>query len=174
RGFFCPKLNKRESLIYHPDRIINPLKHVGAKGKNKFNSISLEDALTIIAEKLGEIKSSHGPESIIAAFSSGNYGLISRLAPLRFFNKLGATITTGGICNEGGCDALEKMLGTYSTTNPFQLKSKAAKIIVIWGSNLPETNIHAYSLIKNAMKNGSILIVIDSRNHKLAQEAHFF
>ena len=174
QGFFCPKLNKRESLVYHPERITKPLKHVGAKGRNEFLPLKLEDALTIIAEKLGEIKDSHGPESIVAAYSSGNYGLISRLAPLRFFNKLGATITTGGICNEGGCDALEKALGTYSTTNPFQLKSKAAKIIVIWGSNLPETNIHAYSLIKTAIKNGSILIVIDSRNHKLAQEAHFF
>ena len=174
QGFFCPKLNKRESLVYHSERIITPLKHVGAKGRNEFDPLSLEEALTIIAEKLGEVKSLHGPESIVAAFSSGNYGLISRLAPLRFFNKLGATITTGGICNEGGCDSLEKMLGTYSTTNPFQLKSKAAKIIVIWGSNLPVTNIHAYSFVKKAMKNGSILIVIDSRNHKLAQEAHFF
>ena len=174
QGFFCPKLNKRESLVYHQERLIKPLKHVGVKGKNEFHPIELEDALTIIAEKLSEMKNSHGPESIVAAYSSGNYGLISRLAPLRFFNKLGATITTGGICNEGGCDALEKMLGTYSTTNPFQLKSKAAKLIVIWGSNLPETNIHAYSLVKKAMKNGSILIVIDSRNHKLAQEAHFF
>ncbi|MHA1671261.1 MAG: molybdopterin-dependent oxidoreductase [Promethearchaeota archaeon] len=174
QGLFCSKLNERESLVYHPERIINPLKHVGVKDRNEFHPIGLEAALTIITEKLGEIKRIYGPESIVAAFSAGNYGLISRLAPLRFFNKLGATITTGGICNEGGCNALEKLLGTYSTTNPLQLKSKAAKIIVIWGSNLPETNIHAYNLIKKAMKNGSLLIVIDSRNHQLAQEAHFF
>ncbi len=174
QGFLCPKLNNREKFVYHPERLIKPLKHVGAKGQNEFNPIGLKEALTIIAEKLGEIKQSYGPESIVAAFSAGNNGLISRLAPLRFFNKLGATITTGGICNEGGCDALQKLLGTYSTTNPFQLKSKAAKVIVIWGSNLPETNIHAYRLIKTAIKNGSILIVIDSRYHKLAQEAQFF
>ena len=174
QGFLCPKLNKRESLVYHPERIIKPLKHEGEKGQNKFHSIELKDALTIVAEKLVEIKSSYGPESIVAAHSAGNFGILSRLAPLRFFNKLGATITTGGICNEGGCEALQKLLGTYSTTNPLQLKSKASKIIVIWGSNLPETNIHAYGLVKTAMKNGSILIVIDSRNHKLSREAHFF
>ncbi len=172
QGFLCSKLNNREKLVYHPERIIEPLKHVGTKGRNEFHPISLQDALNIIAEKIDLVKNSHGPESIVAAYSSGNNGLLSRLAPLRFFNKLGATITTGGICNEGGCDALERMLGTYSTTNPFQLMSKAAKLIVIWGSNLPETNIHAYSLIKKSMKNGSILIVIDSRNHKLSQEAH--
>lgn len=174
QGFFCPKLNKRESLVYHPERITNPLKHEGEKGGNNFQPIELEDTLTIIAEKCNEIRTLFGPESIVAAHSAGNFGILSRLAPLRFFNKIGATITTGGICNEGGCDALEKMFGTYSTTNPLQLKNEAAKIIVVWGSNLPETNIHAYSLIKNALKNGAILIVIDSRNHQLAQEAHIF
>ncbi|MEJ2279941.1 MAG: molybdopterin oxidoreductase family protein, partial [Candidatus Lokiarchaeota archaeon] len=76
------------------------------------------------------------------------------MSPLRFFNKLGATITTGGICNEAGVNALEQMFGLSSLTNPFQLINHQTKLIVVWGSNLPERNVHAYNLVKKALKNG--------------------
>lgn len=173
-GFFCNKYNHREDLIYHPQRIKKPLIREGNKGSNHFKSTDFKLTLEIIARKLIQIKQNFGPRTILAAFNAGNYGLISRYGPLRFFGRLGSSITTGGICNEGGCAGLTRLFGTYSTTNPFQITHPSTKLIVVWGSDLSNRNIHGYHLIKKAQKKGVKLIVIDSRKTKIGNEADIF
>jgi anaerobic selenocysteine-containing dehydrogenase len=162
-GFFCDKLAKRESLVYHAKRLKHPLIRGGEKGDNKFETLSLNKALRLITEKIKETILNFGAQSIIGAYNAGNNGLLSRLAPLRFFGKLGAKITTGGICNEGGCAGLTELFGTYSTTNPLQLSNPNAHLIINWGSDVANRNIHTYYLIKKAINKGARLISIDSR-----------
>ena len=174
RGFFCSKFSKRENLIYHPERLKYALERIGPKGTNDFKEIGTEVAINKISKKVLEIINEFGPESIVGSYYAGNFGLISKLSPLRFFNRIGATITTGGICNEAGCNALKQMFGFSSLTNPFQLINHHTKLIVAWGCNLSERNLHAYTLVKQALENGVKLVVIDTRKHELANKAHFF
>ncbi len=174
KGFFCQKLKHRENLIYHKDRIKNPLIRIGPKSENAFKSITNERVFDILSEKIIDIKEKGNSTQILGAFYSGNLGLISMYAPLRFFGKLGATVTSGGICNEGGCAGLTKLFGTYSTTNPFQLINPSTNLIVIWGTNLSESNIHAYYLVKCAIRNGAKIVVVDSRRTKIAEKADCF
>jgi anaerobic selenocysteine-containing dehydrogenase len=173
-GFFCPKLNNREKLLYHPNRLKTALIRSGSKGSNSFKPISLENAVNIISEKITEIKNKFEPSSIVAAYYSGNSGLISQFSPLRFFGKLGATVTTGGICNEAGIHALSQMFGNYSTTNPFQIYNPNNKLIVVWGCNLADRNNHAYFLVKKAIKNGSLVVVVNPVRTKLVENATIF
>lgn len=173
-GFFCPKYKKRESLLYHQKRVKIPLLRIGAKPENSFEKITLEKVFEILTKKLVENEKKSGSTSILCAFYAGNCGLISQYAPLRFFSKIGATVTNGGICNEGGCAGLTELFGTYSTTNPFQLINPSTRLIVIWGSNLSETNNHAYYLVKQALKKGTRIIVIDSRRTIIAKKADLF
>jgi anaerobic selenocysteine-containing dehydrogenase len=174
RGFFCSKFSKRENLIYHPERLKNALERVGPKGTNDFKEIEIEVAIKKIFQIILKVLDESGPESIVGSYYAGNFGLISKLSPLRFFNRLGATITTGGICNEAGSAALKQMFGFASLTNPFQLIDHHTKLIVVWGSNLSERNLHAYTLIKQALENGVKLVVIDTRKHELADKSHLF
>lgn len=173
-GFFCPKYKRRQDLLYHPDRLKKPLIRIGPKSENLFKSISSQKALETIAQKINEIIISEHPKSIIGAFYAGNSGLISQYAPLRFFGEFGATITSGGICNEGGIAGLKQLFGTYSFTNPFQINSSSTRLIVVWGSNLSENNNHAYFLVKRAVKKGARLVVIDSRYTKIAEKSDIF
>ena len=101
-GFFCPKYQKREDLLYHGERLKNPLIRTGPKSENNFEKVSLNKAIALIAKKIKVIQKNNNFASILGAFYAGNSGLISQYAPLRFFGMLGATITNGGICNEGG------------------------------------------------------------------------
>ncbi|MFX0083172.1 MAG: molybdopterin-dependent oxidoreductase [Candidatus Hodarchaeota archaeon] len=173
-GFFCPKYNNRQELLYHPKRLKSPLVRGDPKPENSFKSISSQQAFEIIAKKVMEIKEKKQEKSIVGAFYSGNSGLISMYSPLRFFAKLGATVTSAGLCNEGGCQALKKVFGTYSLSNPFQIINPATHLIVIWGSNLSESNIHAYFFVKQALKNKTKLIVVDSRNTRIARKSNCF
>jgi len=173
-GFFCPKLNNREKLLYHPQRIKTALIRSGLKGSNSFTSVSLEEALNLISTQLTTVKEKYKPSSIVAAYYAGNSGLISMYSPFRFFRKLGATITSEGTCNEAGNFALSQMFGNYSTTNPFQINNPKNKLIVVWGSNLADSNIHTHSLVKKAIKNGSKLIVVNPVRTELAESADLF
>lgn len=174
QGFFCSKLSLRKNLIYHPKRLKNSLIRTAEKGVNSFKAINLNKSMDIVSGKLCYIKDKFGPDSILVAFNAGNFGLLSRYGPLRFFNKLGSTITTGGICNEGGCAGLSKIFGTYSTTNPFQIINPKTELLIVWGSNLSDRNIHAYFLVKKAISGGLNLVVIDSRRTQIANEAQLF
>ncbi|MHA1728409.1 MAG: molybdopterin-dependent oxidoreductase, partial [Promethearchaeota archaeon] len=177
QGIFCKKLNGRNDLIYLPKRLKKALIRTQAGSKrsdrgNDLKPVGLQYALDIISKKIKSTAEKHGSDSILGAYYSGNSGLISRNAPLRFFGRLNATVTKDGICNEGGNAGLNKLFGTYSTMNPTQLNN--ARLIVVWGCNLSETNNHAYLLIKKALKNGAKLVVIDCRNTKIAEDAHLF
>jgi len=173
-GFFCPKLNNREKLLYHPQRIKTALIRSGPKGSNSFTSVSLEEALNLISTQLTTVKEKYKSSSIVAAYYAGNSGLISMYSPFRFFRKLGATITSEGTCNEAGCFALGRMFGNYSTTNPFQIANPNNRLIVVWGSNLADRNNHAHFLVKKAIRNGSKLIVVNPVRTKLAESADLF
>ena len=56
--------------IYHPNRILYPLKRApGTKrGEGKYIRISWDEALTTIADRLKEIREKYGPYSIITPF----------------------------------------------------------------------------------------------------------
>jgi anaerobic selenocysteine-containing dehydrogenase len=174
QGVFCSKLQRRQDAIYHEKRLKQPLIRTGVKGSNEFTPISLDVALTQLARKMESIQLLYGHAAILGAYYSGNSHLISQFSPLRFFNAIRGTITTGGICNEGGIAGLKQLFGTYSLTNPFQLADPSTKLILVWGSNLTDTNNHAYFLTKKALRNGAFLVVIDSRRTQIAREAHYF
>lgn len=170
-GFLCPKFNNREDLLYHPHRLKSALVRSGPKGSNSFEKVTLDNAMNLISEKLLKIINQFKASSIVATFYAGNSGLLSQFSPIRFFNNLGATISTGGICNEAGINALSQMFGNYSTTNPFQINNPNNKLIVVWGVNLSDRNNHAYFLVKKAIKSGSHIVVVNPIRTNLTENA---
>jgi len=174
RGFFCAKYANRPAQLYREDRLTVPLVRSGSKGTNEFTPASGDDAWAILATKAKEIIDRFGPGAVLGAYYSGNTGILSGAYPLRVFNALGATVTAGGICNEGGIAGLKELFGTYSTTNPLQLASPDASLIVVWGSDLSAHNIHAYQLVREAQRRGTMLAVIDTRRTETAANADVF
>ena len=47
-GQLCPKVNRFLDRVYHPDRVLTPLRRVGAKGSGDFEAVSWSDALDTI------------------------------------------------------------------------------------------------------------------------------
>ena len=64
RGGVCPKGQAAPQWVYSPDRLKKPLRRVGAKGEGKFQEISWNEAIGIVAEKLKDQKKQYGPESL--------------------------------------------------------------------------------------------------------------
>lgn len=64
RGRLCAKAHASVQWVYSPERLRTPLRRIGAKGEGKFEAITWNQALDLLAEKLKEQKAKYGPESL--------------------------------------------------------------------------------------------------------------
>src|SRR3954469_20539159 len=84
-GELCPKVNRFLDRVYSPDRILHPLRRVGAKGSGEFEQISWDEAVVEIAEPLHETIAEHGAEAILPYSDAGNQSVLSIWFPERFW-----------------------------------------------------------------------------------------
>src|SRR5262249_26268478 len=52
-GRTCARGQAGPQILYHPDRVRTPLRLAGARGSGRYQAISWEEALRLVAEKLG-------------------------------------------------------------------------------------------------------------------------
>jgi anaerobic selenocysteine-containing dehydrogenase len=60
KGFICSKGRSSVELLYHPQRLRVPLKRARAKGENKRERITWDEALETIAARLLHYKREYG------------------------------------------------------------------------------------------------------------------
>ena len=170
RGGLCVKVKDFDKKHYHPDRLLYPLKRVGAKGEKKFERIKWSEAIKTITDKWKEIIKEYGPQAIIPYSYLGNQGLVHGLnVSDAFFNKMGATVCERNFCGEGSCTAY---LTTVGPTAGFDVESYIhSKYIVLWACNSISTNLHHWAVIKDAKKKGAKVVVIDSYKSRTAKAA---
>src|SRR5688572_29993108 len=65
QGELCPKVNRFLDRVYSPDRVLHPLRRVGAKGEGRFEQITWDEALAEIGERLHDVVARHGAEAIL-------------------------------------------------------------------------------------------------------------
>src|SRR5688572_17548062 len=76
-GKLCTKVARYLERVYHPDRLLYPLKRVGAKGQGRFERVSWDEALTDIAQRLERI-AAVDPQRIVPYSYAGTMGLVHR------------------------------------------------------------------------------------------------
>lgn len=166
QGFLCTKVARYLERVYNPDRLLYPMRRIGAKGEGRFERISWDEALETIANRFQEIaESSDGPEAILPYSYGGTMGIVnSGSMDRRFFHRLGASKLARTICSAAGGEALKFTIGAKIGTDVENFHR--ARLIVLWGTNTLSSNIHLWPQIKEALANGARLIGVDPyRNH---------
>jgi anaerobic selenocysteine-containing dehydrogenase len=104
RGFLCQKMAKYLDRVYSPDRLMTPLRRVGAKGAGEFEPISWDEAIGEIADRFRAIvQSADGPQAILPYSYYGTMGKLQASSlDRRFFHRLGATLLDRTICASAG------------------------------------------------------------------------
>ena len=169
-GVLCTKVSRYTERTYHPERILHPLKRVGAKGKGEFVRVTWDEALRDIANRLKPI-AAQNPEAIVPYSYAGTMGLVQgESIAARFFHQLGASLLNRTICASAGGEAITHTLGgKLGMKVEFFAESK---LIVIWGSNSITSNLHFWRYAQIAKRNGAKLICIDPRRSETAEKCH--
>ena len=153
--------------VYSPDRILYPLKR--KPGTTQFDRISWDEAIGTIAGKLSELKSDPGPQSVLYYAASGTKGLMNAVG-MRFWRLYGGCTTKyGDLCWPAGLEATRLTLGDNKHSAPWDIAN--AQMIVLWGKNAAETNIHQMKFIDQALDAGAMLVVIDPRRTESSERA---
>jgi len=146
RGALCGKCSTAYNREWRDPklRLGQPLRRVGPKGQGRFEPVSWDAAIGEIALRLKRIVQSHGAPTIMNAHYTGTISLLAGMAPMRFFNRLGATeVTPDTICNMAGHVALRYMYGT--SIDGFDPRAaRDAACIVVWGANPHASAPHAH------------------------------
>ena len=146
RGSLCGKCSTAYNREWRDPsaRLTAPQRRVGPKGSGHYQSVSWDEALADIAARLKGIVASHGAASILNAHYTGTISLLAGIAPMRFFNRLGATeVTPDTICNMAGHAALRSMYGT-SLEGFDPRTAAAARCLMVWGANPHAAAPHAH------------------------------
>jgi anaerobic selenocysteine-containing dehydrogenase len=81
----------------------------------------------------------------------------------------GCTTTFGDLCWPAGLEATRLTLGDNKHNAPWDLAN--AKLIVLWGKNPADNNIHQMRFVEQAVDQGARVVVIDPRRTQSAEGA---
>jgi formate dehydrogenase major subunit len=186
-GRLCVKGRYGFDYAHHPQRLTKPLirrKDAPKRGEFTmdpdhvmaiFREASWEEALEFAGGKLKDIRDQYGKKSL-AGFGSAKGSneeayLFQKLVRTGFGSNNVDHCTR--LCHASSVVALLEGIGSGAVSNPVMDVTKAAVVIII-GANPTVNHPVAATWIKNAVANGTQLVVLDPRRSDLARIAHRF
>ena len=153
---------KRGDAVMDPDRVLDV-----------FREASWDEALALAGGKLAALRDQYGPKSL-AGFGSAKGSneeayLFQKLVRTGFGSNNVDHCTR--LCHASSVVALLEGIGSGAVSNPVMDVGKAEVVIVI-GANPSVNHPVAASWIKNAVKNGTQLVICDPRRSELVRIAH--
>ena len=173
----CVKGKAAPDIVYHPARILHPLRRTAPKGAADpgWERITWEEALKTVAGRLSALAASEGPESVAFSSSSPSTSAISDAVDWiqRLVRAFGSPnySTYMELCGWGRYLA---PLYTFGASVPglYVPDLDHAGCILFWGYNPSVARLaHATSTV-DAVARGAKLIVVDPRKAGLAAKAH--
>lgn len=171
RGAFCIKGVKASvAAREHPDRPLYPMRRTGERGSGRWESISWEQALGEIADRLQEVIGKHGPLAVAGAVS--NHFVSRGVAMAQLLRCLGSPnyMINQDLCQ--GCRYTAAMLTGVGAQPGTELEH--ARCILVVGKSPSESSVVQWMHIKAARRNGAKLIVVDPRRTQIARMAHLW
>lgn len=186
QGRLCVRCLAVPNVTNHPDRIKYPMKRVGARGENKWERITWDEAYDTIVKEFTKVKEQYGAESVIFCQGTGRdiAPYISRLAWSFGSPNWVPLGLTGNACY------LPRVAGCIATTGSFWVADcsqasplrydnpdyKVPECMAVWGNNPVVSNADGFygHWVVDLMKRGTKLIVIDPRLTWLASKAELW
>ncbi|UCG26527.1 MAG: molybdopterin-dependent oxidoreductase [Chloroflexota bacterium] len=172
----CAKGRAAPELVYHPDRLLYPLKRTRPKGDPDpgWQQISWDEALDLTAANLRQLAAESGPESVVFSLASPSTSSsvdaedwIWRLH--RAYGSSGVTVSVD-LCGWARYLAPMYTFG-FSVPGHYMPDLNNAGCILFWGYNPNVARLDHAVTSMAALKRGARLMVVDPRRAGLAPRA---
>src|SRR5688572_2762624 len=128
----------------------------------RFERVSWEDALTLIAERMTEARDTWGGESILPYSYGGSNGLLTQdTSDATLFRRLGASRLARTVCAAPTGAANMALYGKMASVTYHDYHE--ARLLILWGANPSASGIHLVPYIREAQRLGAKLLVVDPR-----------
>jgi formate dehydrogenase major subunit len=184
QGRLCVKGRYGFDYAHHPQRLTKPLIRRADAPKDPnaalepdrlldvFREATWEEALALAGAGLKAIRDTRGPKALVgfgsAKGSNEEAYLFQKLVRTGFGSNNVDHCTR--LCHASSVSALLEGIGSGAVSNPV-MDVTQAEVIVLIGSNPTVNHPVAATWIKNAVKNGAKLIVMDPRQSDLTRLA---
>lgn len=168
-GQMCPKGLAAAEIMYHPARLLTPLKRDGERGAGRWRAVSWETALGEIASRLARIRGESGPESIAIGQGTGRHHY---LHTVRFANQLGTpNWYEPGLANCFIPRITVSNLTYGAFVGPDYQGAVNPETILFWGHNplVSGADGELSFPVRRALERGSFGIAIDPRRSETAR-----
>ena len=172
-GVICEKVGRYAERIYHPDRLLTPLRRTGEKGDGCYAPIAWDDALDEVADALLKAEQKHGSETVWPYYYAGTMGLVMRDGINRLRHEKRYSGQHNTICTTPAWSGF--IAGTGKLMGPDPREMALSDLVVIWGTNAVNTQVNVMTHVAKARKNrGAKVIVIDTYCNGTAEKADLF
>ncbi|MFC5407422.1 molybdopterin-containing oxidoreductase family protein [Cohnella soli] len=173
KGAICNKVRHLHERVYHQDRLMHPMRRIGAKGTLEFEPITWEEAYEEIVRRMKDVIAQDGAEAILPYSFYGNMGILSAEGmDRRFFHRLGASQLERTICNGAGSAGYRYTMGVGAGCDPED--TVHTKYALVWGCNIVSTNMHQVVYLTEARKRGAKIVHIDVHRNRTSAWADEF
>jgi anaerobic selenocysteine-containing dehydrogenase len=149
RGRLCPVGQAGLQVLYNPDRIKEPLKKIGGRSSQKWESMSWEEALEILGSRLNELKKS-GEAHKLVLLNERSSGMLHEIFD-RFMNVFGSPNHFGNDSDNSLSPAFNLTQGidralAYDFENSNYILSFGSSFLTSWPS--PVQSMRAYAFLR--------------------------
>lgn len=169
-GVICAKVARYAERLYHPDRLMHPLRRTGAKGAGQWQQISWDDALDEIAEAFVKAEARDGSEAIWPYFYAGTMGWVQRdsIERLRHAKRYSGFFSS--ICTNPAWTGFTMATGTLRGPDPREMGR--TDCVVIWGTNAVSTQVNVMThAIRSRKERGAKIVVVDIYDNPTMKQA---
>ncbi len=168
KGHLCVKGRYAFDFNAASDRITQPLRRINGV----WQAVSWSDAIAFIATELKRIRRHDGPDSL-ALLGSARASNEDNYIAQKFARQVLGTNNIDScarVCHTPTAAAMKAMLGAGAATNAYDDIERAG-LIMVCGANPTENHPVLGERIRQAVRRGARLIVIDPRRIELAKMA---
>lgn len=172
----CAKGRAAPELVYHPDRLLHPLKRTRPKGDPDpgWQRISWDEALDFTAARLRAIAEEHGPQSVV--FSTVSPSTSASDDSLVWIQGLTNAFGSPNLCVSMELCGWGRYLATVYTfgasiPGAYMPDLENDGCILFWGYNPNLARLAHATAAMDAIKRGARLIVVDPRQTGPAKKA---
>ena len=164
----CAKGLNYHKTFLNGERLLYPMKRVGERGEGKFEPITWEEAVDLIASEWVRIRDTYGPASRYVNYATGMSGLLDPCAMAKRLLALDGGYLDRYNSYSSACmsQATTLMYGTRVTGNSPD-SWLDSELIILWGHNPADTKFDSASMyyLRKAKAKGIPIVVVDPRKN---------